>query len=60
MKRIVFMAALVVSLSACDNTKKLQLRAPQPKGTEATASAETKKSDSLLTDSIKKDTVAVH
>lgn len=59
MKRIIFMAALALSLTACDNTK-LQLRAVEP--AENAAGTETKKSDTamLSADTLKKDSVVVH
>ena len=54
MKPFIFLAAVVLSLSACDNTK-LQLRAPEAgKSTEMAATAKT---DTSKTDTIKLDTV---
>jgi len=58
MKRIIFMAAMVLSLSACDNTK-LQLRAPGPESNAAAAAGKTK-SDTLAADTVKKDSAALH
>jgi hypothetical protein len=56
MKRILFMAAMVLSLSACDNTK-LQLRAPAPESDKTASLKTAEKPDSLLADTIKKDSV---
>ncbi|WP_316817770.1 hypothetical protein [Pedobacter nyackensis] len=59
MKRIIFMAAIALSFSACDNTK-LQLRAVESESNEATAQAASPKSDTLVTDTIKKDSLVLH
>jgi hypothetical protein len=59
MKRTIFMAALVLSLTACDNTK-LQLRAPEAESSNTAATDVTAKSDSSTTNSIKKDSVISH
>lgn len=61
MKRIIFMAAMVLSLSACDNTK-LQLRAPGPESNTTAVVKETPTSDTLVAviDTIKKDSASVH
>jgi hypothetical protein len=56
MKRILFMAAIVLSLSACDNTK-MQLRAPEPDKGNATAALA--KTDSLKTDTSQTDSAKV-
>ena len=53
MKPFIFLAAMVLSLSACDNTK-LQLRAPEPAKTNDLASNQ--KADTLKTDTIRLDT----
>lgn len=53
MKPFIFMAAMVLSLSACDNTK-LQLRAPGP--AKANDLASTQKADTLKADTIRLDT----
>lgn len=59
MKRILFIAALALSFSACDNTK-LQLRAAGSDQANATAGTVIQKSDSVVSDTIKKDTLRVH
>lgn len=59
MKRILFMAAMALSLSACDNTK-LQLRAPTPESNSAASATAAQKPDSLLADTIKKGSVVSH
>ena len=56
MKRILFIAAMVLSLSACDNTK-LQLRAPAPENNNTESVTTTEKRDSVMVDTIKKDSV---
>ena len=56
MKRILFVAALVLGLSACDNTK-LQLRAPAPESNNTASVTTAEKPDSVMADTIKKDTV---
>lgn len=53
------MAAMVLNLSACDNTK-LQLRAPEPESNNTAVAVETPKSDTLSADTIKKDPVSLH
>jgi hypothetical protein len=53
------MAAMVLSLSACDNTK-LQLRAPEPESNSTALAVETSKSDTLVSDTIKKHPVSLH
>ena len=58
MKRIIFMAALVYSLAACDNTK-LRLRAPETESNAASTDV-TLKSDSATNNSLKKDSVITH
>jgi hypothetical protein len=57
MKRIIFMFAMVLSLSACDNTK-VQLHAPTE--AEKATMAQAKTPDSLQLDSakVKTDTIA--
>lgn len=59
MKRIIFMAALALSFSACDNTK-LQLRAAESENTNTLEGAVAQKSDTLVSDTIKKDSVVLH
>lgn len=59
MKLTILIAAMVLSLSACDNTK-LQLRAPEPEGTNVKVAAKAQKTDTILTDTIKKDTLVSH
>lgn len=54
MKPFIFLAAVVMGLSACDNTK-LQLRAPEPG--KASEMASTIKTDTSKADTIKLDTV---
>lgn len=56
MKRILFMAAMVLTISACDNTK-LQLRAPAPEGNNTASATGAQQPDSLLADTVKKDSV---
>lgn len=51
MKRILFVAGMVLGLSACDNTK-MKLRAPEPDQDKVTAEAG--KADTVKTDSLKK------
>ncbi|MNK25001.1 hypothetical protein D3C87_433210 [compost metagenome] len=58
MKRFLFMAVMVLSLSACDNTQKIRLRAPEPKSTDATVS--TGKVDTIRKDSLNNDQVISH
>lgn len=57
MKRILFMVAMVLSLSACDNTKKLKLRAPAPESNNIVSVTTAEKPDSVMADTIKKDSV---
>lgn len=57
MRRFLFMVAMVLMLSSCDNTK-MRLRAPASESTPAIASTE--KSDTIVTDSLKKDKVIIH
>lgn len=59
MKRIIFMAALALSFSACDNTK-LQLRAAGSDNKETAVSTATSNSDTLLTDTVKRHSLVVH
>ena len=59
MKRIIFMAAMVLSLSACDNTK-LQLRASESQNNSTAVAIEGAKSDTLVADTLKKDSVSLH
>ncbi|MFA4871216.1 MAG: hypothetical protein WC623_23655 [Pedobacter sp.] len=58
MKRIIFMAALVLNLAACDNTK-VRLRAPET-ASNAAATDVTLKSDSATNNSLKKDSTITH
>lgn len=50
------MAALVLNLTACDNTK-VQLRAPEPQSNNVDARSLTPKSDSTGIKTVKKDSV---
>lgn len=59
MKRILFVAAMALGLSACDNTK-MQLRTPVPQSNSAESATSTQKPDSVLADTIKKDSVVSH
>lgn len=56
MKRILFMVVMALSLNACDNTK-LQLRAPAPESNSAASATAAQKPDSILADTVKKDSV---
>lgn len=59
MNRIILMVALVLSLTACDNTK-VQLRAPEPQSNNVDANSLTAKSDSTAIKTGKKDSVISH
>lgn len=54
MKRFLFMVAMVLTLSACDNTK-MQLRAPAKD--KASASTAIAKTDTVKTDTVDTDTI---
>lgn len=59
MKRIIFIAFMALSLSACDQTK-LKLRAPGPASNSNAVAAVSPKSDTVVSDTIKKDSVSLH
>lgn len=55
MKRIIFMAALVLGLSACDNTK-VRLRAPETNSNTVSTEVAVKP-DTVTNNSLQKDSV---
>ncbi|WEK18772.1 MAG: hypothetical protein P0Y49_18505 [Candidatus Pedobacter colombiensis] len=57
MKRFIFIVAMALSLSACDNTERIRLRAP--KAESADEMAATEKKDTLRIDTSKNDTTVL-